>query len=130
MDRRDFLEAGAGVALLCTIGGERMALRTREDAERADAAARAIPRPRAAAKAEPADALTFGTPKPQPGGVAREYWIQARVVTWDMAPTGRDDWHGHAIPQPRRFKAVVYHCLLYTSPSPRDGLLSRMPSSA
>ena len=24
----------------------------------------------------------------------------------------------------------VYRCLLYTSPSPRDGLLSRMPSSA
>ena len=24
----------------------------------------------------------------------------------------------------------VSHCLLYTSPSPRDGLLSRMPSSA
>ena len=24
----------------------------------------------------------------------------------------------------------VYVCLLYTSPSPRDGLLSRMPSSA
>src|SRR5665647_1095254 len=29
------------------------------------------------------------------------------------------------------FKGVeVYICLLYTSPSPRDGLLSRMPSSA
>ena len=27
-------------------------------------------------------------------------------------------------------RAVVYSCLLYTSPSPRDGLLSRMPSSA
>ena len=25
---------------------------------------------------------------------------------------------------------VAYTCLLYTSPSPRDGLLSRMPSSA
>ena len=25
---------------------------------------------------------------------------------------------------------MVYGCLLYTSPSPRDGLLSRMPSSA
>src|SRR5665647_3661311 len=25
---------------------------------------------------------------------------------------------------------VYYTCLLYTSPSPRDGLLSRMPSSA
>ena len=24
----------------------------------------------------------------------------------------------------------LYACLLYTSPSPRDGLLSRMPSSA
>ena len=24
----------------------------------------------------------------------------------------------------------IYTCLLYTSPSPRDGLLSRMPSSA
>ena len=24
----------------------------------------------------------------------------------------------------------IEHCLLYTSPSPRDGLLSRMPSSA
>ena len=24
----------------------------------------------------------------------------------------------------------TYDCLLYTSPSPRDGLLSRMPSSA
>ena len=36
-----------------------------------------------------------------------------------------------------RFGGYVYgrwkqkiHCLLYTSPSPRDGLLSRMPSSA
>ena len=29
--------------------------------------------------------------------------------------------------------AIAFHnegCLLYTSPSPRDGLLSRMPSSA
>ena len=25
---------------------------------------------------------------------------------------------------------MAYFCLLYTSPSPRDGLLSRMPSSA
>ena len=25
---------------------------------------------------------------------------------------------------------IIHPCLLYTSPSPRDGLLSRMPSSA
>ena len=30
----------------------------------------------------------------------------------------------------RAFGAINYACLLYTSPSPRDGLLSRMPSSA
>ena len=28
------------------------------------------------------------------------------------------------------FKYYINTCLLYTSPSPRDGLLSRMPSSA
>ena len=28
------------------------------------------------------------------------------------------------------YKAWYRDCLLYTSPSPRDGLLSRMPSSA
>ena len=28
------------------------------------------------------------------------------------------------------FDSTPYVCLLYTSPSPRDGLLSRMPSSA
>src|SRR5665647_1174934 len=31
---------------------------------------------------------------------------------------------------PGEFEGVVVPCLLYTSPSPRDGLLSRMPSSA
>ena len=30
----------------------------------------------------------------------------------------------------RQVKACPNTCLLYTSPSPRDGLLSRMPSSA
>ena len=29
-----------------------------------------------------------------------------------------------------RFANSLFVCLLYTSPSPRDGLLSRMPSSA
>ena len=37
----------------------------------------------------------------------------------------RQNWEG-------KDEAVIsiYSCLLYTSPSPRDGLLSRMPSSA
>ena len=31
---------------------------------------------------------------------------------------------------PLNFYSIYSTCLLYTSPSPRDGLLSRMPSSA
>ena len=30
----------------------------------------------------------------------------------------------------KEYATVAHSCLLYTSPSPRDGLLSRMPSSA
>ena len=38
---------------------------------------------------------------------------------------------GHKIyPTNINFRANIDACLLYTSPSPRDGLLSRMPSSA
>ena len=36
----------------------------------------------------------------------------------------------HKIGGPKGVGALVVACLLYTSPSPRDGLLSRMPSSA
>ena len=36
-----------------------------------------------------------------------------------------DDFLGNSLP-----KSINMLCLLYTSPSPRDGLLSRMPSSA
>ena len=47
--------------------------------------------------------------------------------------------HGYAIAQQIELlsdavltveQGSLYPCLLYTSPSPRDGLLSRMPSSA
>ena len=34
------------------------------------------------------------------------------------------------IPADREIVVMCKACLLYTSPSPRDGLLSRMPSSA
>ena len=33
-------------------------------------------------------------------------------------------------PTPQQLVTLNKSCLLYTSPSPRDGLLSRMPSSA
>ena len=60
-------------------------------------------------------------------------------ITWDYTefPWSSDYYfeHGEMMPSTalktlEQFNAVFLGCLLYTSPSPRDGLLSRMPSSA
>ena len=53
-----------------------------------------------------------------PGLVMEQPAVRVSVPT----PTGM------AFHEKRRY--TYYYCLLYTSPSPRDGLLSRMPSSA
>ena len=56
-------------------------------------------------------------PKTQPPSALKE------TLARRIAKAGEDDF---VVKQLRRQIA----CLLYTSPSPRDGLLSRMPSSA
>ena len=60
-----------------------------------------------------------------PGGrwLAHNAWRFGFVVRYQPATTAVT---GYA-PEPWHLR---YVCLLYTSPSPRDGLLSRMPSSA
>ena len=50
------------------------------------------------------------------------------VVTWDQDPVTIKAAQRVGIATADSVEAVA--CLLYTSPSPRDGLLSRMPSSA
>ena len=45
-------------------------------------------------------------------------WVQGQLLVYKDA-----GWLGDGL-------ANSKYCLLYTSPSPRDGLLSRMPSSA
>ena len=46
----------------------------------------------------------------------------------------RCSWHYHKLKDETFYlqsgKMLLYYCLLYTSPSPRDATLSRMPSSA
>ena len=46
---------------------------------------------------------------------------EVRIMTRDSFKTAET---------PQAGRDYIYICLLYTSPSPRDGLLSRMPSSA
>ncbi len=77
--------------------GRHRAGRSPKDVARVDAAAAALPRP-AAARRDPIDRAQFPTPDPQPGGQRREYWIGARTVSWDIVPTGRDEWMKHRAP--------------------------------
>ena len=107
--RRSFFGLSAGAAFLCTIGGQQVRLDDPRAAQKADALAAQVKRPPGAV---PQDDLTFPTPQPQPGGRKREYWIQARTRTWDVAPTGRDDWHGQPITGKRKFRALVYQQML------------------
>ena len=53
-------------------------------------------------------------------------WAWAWGIVKDSYPNASFEKHQFDGPNGKR----PYICLLYTSPSPRDGLLSRMPSSA
>ncbi len=124
LDRRDFLSAAGGVAFLCTVGGKQVSVRTAADVKEVDEAAAALERP-AAAKRDPLDSARFGTPEPQPGGRVREYWVSARTVRWNVAPTGRDEWMHKRLPRPRTFTALVYQ--LYSAGFARPIGPARMP---
>ena len=52
------------------------------------------------------------------------FWARARPDDTALEQEGRTTSYSQLEENTRRI------CLLYTSPSPRDGLLSRMPSSA
>ena len=50
----------------------------------------------------------------------------SRALAGSLLAASEEDWSTVSV-----FKNQLFgNCLLYTSPSPRDGLLSRMPSSA
>jgi plastocyanin len=106
--RRSFLGLAAGAGLLCTIGGEEVKLSEPGAAARADAAAARVAKPARLSDTDPVDQLQFPTPQPHPGGKRQEYWIQARTMSRDIAPTRHDDWHNRKIPGPKTFTAFVY----------------------
>ena len=65
----------------------------------------------------------------------KEGKTQPKAAVFISAGFDASEWEGegmqrHKVNVPTDFYARFTSCLLYTSPSPRDGLLSRMPSSA
>jgi FtsP/CotA-like multicopper oxidase with cupredoxin domain len=103
--RRSFFGLAGGVALLCTIGGEEIDVSARNGLRDADAAAARIPRPRAAV-AQAAPQI-----QPAPGGVRREYWIQAETARWAITPQRKDEWHDRPIDGRNVFTAFVYRAM-------------------
>ena len=67
--------------------------------------------------------VMFGSPETTSGGNALKFYSSVRM---DIRRIGAIKDKDEIIGNSTRVKV----CLLYTSPSPRDGLLSRMPSSA
>ena len=60
------------------------------------------------------------------GSIVANFTLAVNRRSRDEEP----DWFNLEIWGKQAQIAADYVCLLYTSPSPRDGLLSRMPSSA
>ena len=57
----------------------------------------------------------------------RLFWLQLRASDWYTQRALGQQLRDTIVPADR---GRIYSCLLYTSPSPRDGATSRMPSSA
>ena len=72
------------------------------------------------------DAATGQNALAQVGAFAASVGVTGLCVT-KLDGTARG---GVLVALAQKFQLPIYFCLLYTSPSPRDGLLSRMPSSA
>src|SRR5664279_5534096 len=59
-----------------------------------------------------------------------DYFVNATIKIIENCSGGGIFHLTNPFPTTMKIVAKYYCCLLYTSPSPRDGLLSRMPSSA
>ena len=65
------------------------------------------------------------------GGMTNNYWTQFSIPSGTTSERPSAPVAGMLrFNTQTQYLEVYTGCLLYTSPSPRDGLLSRMPSSA
>ena len=111
--RRSFLGANAA-ALVCVLGGRQIEVTNPLELDRVDGIAARVQRPRAAT------AQALPQIEPAPGGVRREYWIQAETARWQITPSRRDDWHNRSVPGGRNpFRAYVYREMTSGFASPK-----------
>ena len=76
------------------------------------------------------DTDTEGSPQTLTAGQENQITLDTKAIT-SFSPAGVSDLWSTSTNKITPYKSGdCYLCLLYTSPSPRDGLLSRMPSSA
>jgi FtsP/CotA-like multicopper oxidase with cupredoxin domain len=101
--RRSFFGLAGGTALLCTIGGQDVAVDGPKSLAKADAIAARVKNPRRFAAAEDVPQI-----QPQPGGVRREYWIQAETRNWEITPHKRDEWHNRPLNSRNAYRAFMY----------------------
>ena len=69
------------------------------------------------------------TPTPMHSEESIDHLVSSLVAVWQELELPFTE-NRECDPAQRGFDPQISGCLLYTSPSPRDGLLSRMPSSA
>jgi FtsP/CotA-like multicopper oxidase with cupredoxin domain len=120
MDRRGFLALGGGM-FFCTLAGQKISADEGQIDVDKHAKGLAVPPKVAAAEAAGAGgaayaghaegALGGGTTELAAftvNGPAREYWIQAEPVEWDIVPTGRDQMMDMPIKGKTKFTAWAY----------------------
>ena len=76
----------------------------------------------------PLIALNLADPRRVSGDETSNFGDPEQILNYHLMHPGGDSAPGD--PNVAFYLDGVYHCLLYTSPSPRDLSTSRMPSSA
>jgi len=107
ISRRAFAADAAGGLLLCTLAGKQFSLDKPADVEKISSGIEVPPKVQAARDQRLASP-TATKPVLAKAGTAREYWIQAEQVKWDIVPTGRDQMMGKQIKGKTKFTAYAY----------------------
>jgi FtsP/CotA-like multicopper oxidase with cupredoxin domain len=109
VDRRQFLAAGGGGLILCTLGGQKVFTDREADLEALNRGVEVPPKVQEAAAASPVAAGNEATlASARADGSRKEYWIRAESTKWNAVPDGRDQMTGKKIKQKSRFTAFGY----------------------